>query len=381
MVSEPILRFAIGMSDFSDKRILVVDDVAANLDILVETLGDDYNVSVATDGISALEAIRKELPDLILLDILMPEMDGYEVCRRIKLDPETRDVPVIFVTSLTEAVDETRGFKLGSVDYITKPFNAAVIRARVKTQLELAGARKELERQNEILKENIELREQVEQVTRHDLKNPLQVLLASAQMFDSDMYLDKDDIRDMAQDQMNACYTMLNMINRSLDLYKLENGSYTLYAKETDILPLLDQILIGGDRFIKPLSLSVRVRINEHPRQPEDRFPIFCDELLFYSMMSNLVTNALEASPKGGYVDISLTRNAAITIAIENQGVVPPDIRERFFEKFVTSGKMQGTGLGTYSARLTAEIHGWRIELHTLDQKDITRVAITWKNR
>ncbi len=369
------------MSDFSDKRILVVDDVAANLDILVETLGDDYNVSVATDGISALEAIRKELPDLILLDILMPEMDGYEVCRRIKQDPQTRDVSVIFVTSLTEAVDETRGFKLGAVDYITKPFNAAVIRARVKTQLELAEARKELERQNEILKENIELREQVEQVTRHDLKNPLQVLLASAQMFGSDMYLDKDDIRDMAQDQVDACYTMLNMMNRSLDLYKLENGSYPLDAKQTDILPLLDQILIGGDRFIKPLALSVRVRINEHPRQPEDRFPIFCDELLFYSMMSNLVTNALEASPAKGFIDISLVKNKDIIITIENQGAVPLDIRDTFFDKFVTSGKFQGTGLGTYSARLTAEIHGWSINLHTSDKKSITRVTITWKNR
>ncbi len=369
------------MSDFSDKRILVVDDVAANLDILVETLGDDYSVSVATDGLSALETIRKELPDLILLDILMPEIDGYEVCRRIKQDPKTKDVLVIFVTSLTEAVDETRGFKLGAVDYITKPFNASVIRARVKTQLELAGARKKLEQQNDILKENIELREQVEQVTRHDLKNPLQVLLTSAQMIGSDMHFDRDDIRDMAQDQVDACYTMLNMINRSLDLYKLENGSYTLDAKQTDILPLLDQILIGGDRFTKPMALRVRVRINKNPRQPEDRFPILCDELLFYSMMSNLVTNALEASPEGGDIDISLVKTKGIIITIKNQGAVPPDIRDRFFEKFITSGKMQGTGLGTYSARLTAEIHGWSIDLHTSDQKNITRVTVTLKNR
>ncbi|MCG8616310.1 MAG: hybrid sensor histidine kinase/response regulator [Desulfobacterales bacterium] len=366
------------MSDISNKSILVVDDTVANLDILVETLGDLYNVRAATNGVQALEEINEEKPDLILLDILMPEMDGYEVCTRLKSAPETRDILIIFVTSLAEAVDETRGFELGAVDYITKPFSDSVVRARVKTHLELAEARLTLERQNEVLKENINLREQVEQVTRHDLKNPLQVILTSAQIMNAGLVEGKEDVRDLSTEQIAACDTMLNMINRSLDLYKLENGTYRLNREEADILPMLDRIIAGGSRYITPLNLQVDIIINGAPRQSGDRFPLSCDPLLFYSMMSNLVTNALEASPRNGTIAVALESGNRPVIYIENRGAVPPGIRHRFFEKFVTEGKRNGTGLGTYSARLTADIHGADIRVHASDAADTTRITIHW---
>ncbi len=107
------------MNDKVEWSILVVDDVESNIDILVGILGDDYDVSVAMDGESALEAVDDDPPDLILLDIMMPGMDGYEVCRRLKANPETQKIPVIFVTAMTDVTDETRGFELGAVDYIT----------------------------------------------------------------------------------------------------------------------------------------------------------------------------------------------------------------------------------------------------------------------
>ena len=368
------------MSAQQKKRILVVDDVPSNLDILVEVLGESYSVSVATDGVQALEEVLREIPDLILLDILMPEMDGYEVCRRIKQDKATRDIPVIFVTSLSEAVDETRGFDLGGVDYITKPFSIAVVKSRVQTHLELAEAHKELERQNEILKENIRLREQMEQVSRHDLKNPLQILLASAQLLSSDLPLKKEDIREMATSQVEACHTMLNMINRSMDLYKLENGSYGLSPEAVDLLSLLDRILLGCQRLMAPMGLSLKIFVNQSPRKPEDRFELLCDETLIYAMLSNLVTNALEASCENGTVTIFLSKADGAVISIENRGTVPKAIRETFFEKFVTAGKLNGTGLGTYSARLSAERHGGTIALFTSDEEDLTRVTVTLKN-
>ena len=99
-------------------RIMVVDDTEANIDILVETLADDYKVSVAMDGESALEDIKVNRPDLILLDVMMPDMDGYEVCRRLKADPQTRDIPIIFVTAKSDESDETKGLDMGAVDYI-----------------------------------------------------------------------------------------------------------------------------------------------------------------------------------------------------------------------------------------------------------------------
>jgi phosphoserine phosphatase RsbU/P len=137
-------------------RILVVDDTPANIKILADLLRTDYLLSVATSGADALEiAGSKDRPDLVLLDIMMPEMDGYEVCRRLKADPKTQDVPVIFVTAMSEVDDETRGFSLGAVDYITKPIRPPIVQARVAAHLELALARRTLAAQNKVLRESL----------------------------------------------------------------------------------------------------------------------------------------------------------------------------------------------------------------------------------
>ena len=124
--------------------LLVVDDAVSIIDILIDALGGDYTMRVATNGTSALNSLQKARPDLVLLDIMMPGMDGFEVCRRLKDDPETRDIPIIFLTALNEDGDETRGLELGAVDYITKPFNPAIVRARVRNHLELNAQREHL---------------------------------------------------------------------------------------------------------------------------------------------------------------------------------------------------------------------------------------------
>src|SRR5262245_58603510 len=134
-------------------RILVVDDTPANIKILADLLRKDYLLSVATSGADALEiAASEDSPDLVLLDIMMPEMDGYEVCRRLKADPRTQAVPVIFITAMSEVDDETKGFSLGAVDYITKPIRPPIVRARVAAHLELALARRTLAAQNQVLR-------------------------------------------------------------------------------------------------------------------------------------------------------------------------------------------------------------------------------------
>jgi len=133
------------MTDLSNSTVLVVDDTETNIDILVETLGDDYDVSVAIDGESALESVESEVPDLILLDIMMPGMDGYEVCRRLKADERTRNIPIIFVTAMIEAEDEAKGLALGALDYITKPFRPNLVEARVRNHLILKQHQDHLE--------------------------------------------------------------------------------------------------------------------------------------------------------------------------------------------------------------------------------------------
>ncbi|MDH5628969.1 MAG: response regulator, partial [Gammaproteobacteria bacterium] len=127
------------------QTILVVDDTAANLDVLKGLLSPFYNVKIAINGAIALKIIEKFPPDLILLDVMMPEMDGYEVCRRIKSNPETYKIPIIFVTAMSEASDEQKGFNLGAVDYITKPINPAIVQSRVKTHIALSDQRRQCE--------------------------------------------------------------------------------------------------------------------------------------------------------------------------------------------------------------------------------------------
>ncbi|QYJ84481.1 response regulator [Shewanella aegiceratis] len=127
--------------------VLVVDDTPENIDILVGILGDEYKVKVAIDGPKALTIAGKSAPDIILLDVMMPGMNGYEVCKRLKQEPLTAHIPVIFVTALTDVADETQGFELGAVDYITKPVSAPVVKARVKTHLSLYDQKRLLEQE------------------------------------------------------------------------------------------------------------------------------------------------------------------------------------------------------------------------------------------
>src|SRR3974390_1922035 len=127
------------------KTVLVVDDAPANIQVVNSILKDTYKIRIATNGAKALELVRVDpAPDLILLDIVMPGMDGYEVCTRLKSDPATKDIPVIFLTGQTETADETHGFEVGAVDYIHKPFSPAVVKARVQTHLVLRGIREQL---------------------------------------------------------------------------------------------------------------------------------------------------------------------------------------------------------------------------------------------
>ena len=134
-------------------KVLIVDDTPLNISILVNTLEEEYELSAAVDGPGALKAVETEIPDIVLLDIMMPEMDGYEVCRRLKGEERTRDVPVIFITAMNDAESESKGRELGAVDYITKPFSPTVVKKRIESHIRLQRSRRELERRNAVLRD------------------------------------------------------------------------------------------------------------------------------------------------------------------------------------------------------------------------------------
>jgi two-component system, sensor histidine kinase and response regulator len=352
--------------------ILVVDDVAENIDVLAGALANDYEVKIALDGEAALDiAFSPPPPDLILLDIMMPGIDGYEVCRRLKDHAEARDIPVIFVTAMGEIEDEAKGFEVGGADYITKPIRTPIVLARVNAHLELKKAKEDLKEQNRVLQENLRLKEDVDRIIRHDLKTPLNVVMWVPDLLNAEGNLSADQIK-MLNMLKRAGFSMLQIINNSINLLKMERGEYQVQAEPVNILTPLSQIKNEMQGLMRTKHLNFLIHLNGKAPCENDTFTIQGEEILFYTMLGNLIKNAMEASPNGETVSVSLTDEKDFCIRMHNQGVVPENIRNRFFEKYVTGNKRIGTGLGTYSARLIAETLSGSIDFETSEKAGTT---------
>lgn len=362
------------------KTILIVDDAPDNILALSTTLREKYTIRAAPNGPRALLLARKSPPpDLILLDVLMPEMDGYAVCRQLKEDPATRAIPVIFVTALADEADELRGFNLGAVDYISKPIRPALVRARVSTHLQLRTMQQAVEDRNRALEESARLRDDVENMTRHDLKAPLSGIISLPRIISNKYDIDPfgKNLLEMIE---RAGKKMLTMINRSLDLYKMEAGTYQACIQTIDISPILfntlSEVASGVD-----YANEWRVTLNGDSLPAGQPIWARSEEMLCYPMFYNLIQNAFEASPEGGSiaVDIDDRDKSRLNIAITNAGAVPEEVRERFFDKYITHGKGHGIGLGTYSAYLCAKTMNGDITLDALNDK--TRIVVTLRRQ
>lgn len=338
------------MAQHQRPKILIVDDAAVNIDILSEFLADHCDVLVAADGPSALATVASSPPDLILLDIVMPGMDGFEVCRRLKDDEKTADIPIIFITALDDVTAETRGLALGAIDFIAKPFNPAVVRARVGNHL--------------ALREAARLKEDVERIMRHDLKSPLTTVVSLPRLLLMDGNLDEGQ-RDMLRRIEDAGYTLMAMVNLSTALFRMERGNYELRPEGMDLAAVARKVLAGFAETADMRRIGLKLLVDG--RESDAPFPWHGEELLCHSMLANLVDNALDASPRGGEVRVLVAGRSegGVRVDVVNEGEVPPELGERFFEKYATAGKARGTGLGTYSARLIARAHGGDITMRS----------------
>lgn len=358
------------------KTILLVDDTPDNIKLLKSLLKDEFKTKIATNGEKALSiAFSDSPPDLILLDIMMPEMDGYEVCERLKSDDKTRDIPVIFLTAKAQMEDEQKGLEMGAVDYITKPISPPILITRVQTHLRLKNANDILKQQNELLMENTQLREDVERITRHDLKTPLNAIINFPKL------MDKENLTEKQIEQLEkiskAGYKMLNMINLSLDLYKMEVRTYQFNPVPVDIFEVLHDIFQENRLFIRSRQITFNIFLNGLIAVEGTTFEVPGEKLLIYSMLANLLKNALEASPRKETITISIDKEPTPKISIHNKGAVLKEIKDTFFEKYSTAGKKTGTGLGTYSAKLIMETHGGSISMDS-DEENGTEITISF---
>jgi two-component system, sensor histidine kinase and response regulator len=349
--------------------ILVVDDILDNLRLLNKVfVTKGFEVSCAISGQIALQSIRSgKKPDLILLDIKMPGMNGFETCQQLKNDPSISDIPIIFCSSLRDTENKLKGFDAGAVDYISKPFDISEVLARVQIHLKIFKLQKELKRANQA-------RDEAEQILRHDLKAPLNAVLNFPGLIKKRGSL--DDKQSLFLDRIQeAGHRLLNLINQSNDLYKIENGLYHLHLISFDILPVLQNIIDYSKSLIENRHLSIRITLNGKTPQKRDTCNILGDELLSYSLFSNLIKNALEASKKEEKIQVIIKQGKTTSIMIKNETLVPEPMQSCFFEKYKTFGKSNGTGLGTYSARLSAKIQNATIEMQS-KQKSGTCVTV-----
>ena len=355
--------------------ILVVDDTADNLLLLSHLFKDEYRVRIAHTGEKALGICQSDNPpDLVLLDIMMPGMDGFEVARRMREHPTSETIPVIFVTAMTGEDARLKGLELGAVDFVAKPIDPDVLKPRVRNFMRYVQLHKQLQASYDGMLELARLREHVEQITRHDMKGTLAGVIGMVQVLADD---DSMNHRQAGQLRVaeEAALQVLDMINLSSELFKIETGRFILDAAALGIGDILRRIVeISRTTFAEKRLV---IAIDSDALLGEEVPKALGDAMFCYSLFQNLIKNACEAAPEKSRVEVGLMDETPLRITIRNKGTVPAEIRGRFFDKFVTHGKQGGTGLGTYSAKLLAEAQNGTISMETSDRENQTTVTVT----
>lgn len=350
--------------------LLIVDDNEDNRDVLVRRLEKQGHwVVTASSGPEALAALAEQPFDLVLLDIMMPEMDGYEVLSRIKSGPQTQHIPVIMISALDEIESVVRCIQIGAADYLPKPFNPTLLRARVGASLREKRAHDREQRSTSELSEsyrrlqNLErLRDDLTHMIVHDLRTPLTSLLSGLQTVPlvGEMNAVQTEMLDIAVD---GGETLLNMISDLLDVDKMEQETVPLSKT-----PLTADALI--ERACLQVALLAAANQLTLVREADDDLPGFDgDEDKLIRTLVNLIGNAIKFTPPGGTITVQAAgaENNSLLFSVRDTGEgIPPEAFERIFDKFSQvenrkAGRKMSTGLGLTFCKLAVEAHGGRI--------------------
>jgi signal transduction histidine kinase len=351
----------------SKPDILVVDDDPRNRRLLEEYLiAAGYDVRVALDGRTALAAASERPPDLVLLDVMMPDLSGLEVCRQLKNDPRTRLCQVVLVTALDGAPHRVQGLDTGADDYISKPVRREEFMAKVRSMLrsrrllaELEQARETLALRNAKLEELEGLKETLTQTLVHDLKNPLAAVLGNLELMERKA---DESILHLVRRSKAAAWRMHQMILNLLDVGQLEEGKLLLHPETVDAGSLARKACQEMEGGAGQRGVQLEIVADDAPAVLKG------DVAVLRRVLDNLLSNAIEHSPQGGIVRVAVTLcDEGIEIAVSDQGPgVPPEFRERIFEKFQRLEHRKSVpganrGLGLTFCRLAVEAHGGTI--------------------
>ena len=356
-----------GMSEESNGAerapdILVVDDNPANLQLLSGMLKrSGFKARPVTSGELALQAARRAPPDLILLDVSMPDMDGYELCRILKADEALKEIPVLFISAHGETADKVKGFAAGGVDYVTKPFQVEEVEARVAAHIELRRQRRLIQESLDKLRRLEDLRDNLVHMIVHDLRSPLMGLsgcMQALQMTEGQALSER--ARKLLTEARTAADKLTEMVSSLLDVSRMEAHAMKLSLRECD---LADVILITVKK-VEPLQGGRQVAT----LLPEDPVRVTCDPDLIHRVIQNLLTNAYQFTPEASHIRVGATQEGqSVTLFVEDDGPgIPHEYHEKIFEKFgqaETRAKRQKytTGLGLTFCKLAVEAHGGKI--------------------
>lgn len=341
--------------------ILVVDDTLPNLELLSEMLkARGYRVRPVPSGDLALQAAKSNPPDLILLDVHMPEMDGYEVCEHLKADEQLQDIPVLFISGLSETTDKVRAFQVGGADYITKPFQFEEVEARVATHLELRRQRRELVQSYEQLQKLEALRDDLIHMIVHDLRTPLTNILCSLELIQEVDY-DRERTQEFVPVAVESGRTLVGMVDDMLDISKLEAGQMTLEITEFSVAEVIETALDSVRRLASQKGLELSTDVS-----PLD-LRLHADEEKVRRALTNLLGNAVKFTYEGSVRVQARGEDGGVLISVTDTGEgLPEGDRERIFDKFSqvearSEGHTTGTGLGLTFVKLAVEAHGGKV--------------------
>ncbi len=351
--------------------VIVVDDNTNNLQVLADILrSKGLKVATVKDGFKALKFIRNKRPDLILLDIMMPEMDGYEVCRRLKADPSTEDIPVIFITALNDTQDKIKGFAHGCVDYISKPFRKEEVFARVIVHLNLRRAQEELKAANRKLRIVNTTKDKLFSIIAHDLRGPISSLAGMLDMVAADPgLLDKVNREEVFNEMKLSAQNAYHLLENLLSWAKNQQGNISCHRQNLNLGPMVKNIIHLFSSVAKQKSITINSKVSDSTK-------VFADTDMLMIVMRNLISNALKFTHDSGQVTISAeSYDGFVEIAVHDNGVgIAEEHLGRLFspeEMFTTYGTRneKGSGLGLVLCKEFIEKNGGTLKIESCPEK------------
>jgi len=366
------------------QKILIVDDNPKNRAICEEIFEEDFDLVHAEDGTSALRLARERRPDVVLLDVMMPGVNGYEVCQRMKADPDTGHIPVIIVSAKGQTNEIIEGFDSRADDYIVKPFVNSELRARVRATLRLKDAQEELQQANRKLHEHARQLEEANERLKeldwikagftamlvHDLRSPLSVVQVTLQMLESDSLVAQSEYQTLIRESLASCNELFELTSDLMEIFRSDSTTMVLSLTRMPLQKLVEEVFRQATVLAKKKDITIDLSL------PEEPAVIRADSYKLQRALTNLLSNAVKFTPRGGTIGLHVTilespeavdasPDVLIEVIDSGDGIPPHDLPFIFdpYYQANTQNSGMGSGLGLAIVKRIVAAHGGEVSV------------------